>query len=97
MSTDHTPGPWKYDRYGYIESPSTGLPICSMQPAGNLEGKARQRANATLIAAAPDMLVQLRDAAAWLRKHAPYMNPQVRQGYDSICDGIEAAIAKAKS
>lgn len=59
MSIEHTPGPWKYDRYGYIESPSTGLPICSMQPAGNLEGKARQRANAALIAAAPDMLAAL--------------------------------------
>jgi hypothetical protein len=62
MNTKHTPGPWKYDRYGYIESPSTGLPICSMQPAGNLEAKARQRANAALIAAAPDMLAALREA-----------------------------------
>jgi hypothetical protein len=56
MSTEHTPGPWKYDRYGYIESPSTGLPICSMCGGLSLESKARMRANANLIAAAPDML-----------------------------------------
>lgn len=56
---------------------------------GDVKPKSRSRASV------PDLLRQASDAARWLREHAEYMNPQVRQGYDAICDGLESAINAA--
>jgi len=66
----HTPGPWK----AHLNVPTARIeghiikvdddvecPIASLWVGGGTEGKPRQKANATLIAAAPDMLEALEE------------------------------------
>lgn len=54
----HTPGPWKLTNEGFqagvIEAPNRGLGICEVFGGGETD-----KANAVLIAAAPDLLAAL--------------------------------------
>ena len=58
----HTPGPWKEKRKLAIYS-ADDEPICAVFPA---ETEERSKADARLIAAAPDLLEALKNAREWL-------------------------------
>lgn len=104
MTTNHTPGPWTQTigawgnigadndsrGNGSVQVASISLPS-ENEPAWAAEGKA----NARLIAAAPDMLEALRemtDLAYKLAMASPDLNPEV----DRIIPKARAAIAKAE-
>ena len=83
-----TPGPWRYDRTN--GSPTTGEHMIAGAKPGYLAevrdcGSGDVRANAHLIAAAPDMYAALEMAKLWL-------------DFDGRFDmqGINAALAKAR-
>lgn len=86
--TKHTPGPWRIgDAGAAIFGPKTDAPspatiVSAMGKAGG--DVSAMRANARLIAAAPDMLNALRDVAA------------ISTGYDSeeIIGDIQAICAR---
>ena len=66
--SEHTPGPWHYGGiariYAYHEGPHKFLHsrVVSLVPAAELEnGEDERRANARLIAAAPELLAALKD------------------------------------
>lgn len=69
MKTKHTPGPWQYDEDGHFVSVDMDASkmICDIRGWGWLQkmGHAKaievQKANAKLIAAAPDLLEALQD------------------------------------
>jgi hypothetical protein len=78
MEAKHTPGPWlvddqvEHDRVGFIAvATEAGAHVCDIFPFGNRAGAsdrslAVHRANANLLAAAPDMLEALNGfVAAW--------------------------------
>lgn len=77
----HTPGPWFY-----AES-EVGTPFVDSESVGDLSAVAlpldEQKANAHLIAAAPDLLEALEDLLPWLEDAR-------------MADGARAAIAKAR-
>jgi hypothetical protein len=103
MLRPHTPGPWKLDRSGYVESPSTGLPICKMMDGSSLESKQRSRSNGQIIAAAPDMLSAINDArnliaqamrnGAWGSESSD--DTDSADEAMSVLTAVEKAIAKA--
>jgi hypothetical protein len=91
MST-HTPGPWSWD---YIESASKDLWVYNAEewiaaivaePSMEHVLVGCPRANARLIAAAPELLEALQDLLAKVEQY--YMHA-------SECDAARAAIAKA--
>jgi hypothetical protein len=86
-STAHTPGPWRYqeksDAYTHIVRAGEHRFICQLPQ--DTSGKAE--ADARLIAAAPDMLALLNEAAEFIQ---PFNRAE------DLLDRIEAAIAKAE-
>ena len=90
MST-HTPGPWIADSAGTVRAQCDAqpLPYVVAVVLGDADvGKGRGDANASLIAAAPDLLKALRDLLDW----------NVAMDPDHDCDEFDAAraaIAKA--
>lgn len=99
--TSYTPGPWKaYSDGASVWTAQAGAQIASCRwhvaDSGELAGECVQdihaaRANALLIAAAPELLEALQDVAAWL-KATP-------EGYETVPPDsyarAVAAIAKA--
>jgi hypothetical protein len=85
----HTPGPWSHDEIWGLISTENGAEICALH-SGNV-------ANARLIAAAPDMLDELRRAqgelATALRDGAEHLTPDMLRRW---FNGVSAAIAKAE-
>ena len=86
--TKFTPGPWRYDRTN--GSPTTGEHMIAGAKPGYLAevrdcGSGDVRANAHLIAAAPDLYAALEMAQLWL---------DVDGRFDM--QGINAALAKAR-
>ena len=85
MKTQHTPGPWKHDEtWGLIKHGKTE--ICALH-SGNLS-------NASLIAAAPDLLDALNLLLDKLHAHAPGLITD--QHMEIALSKAEIAIAKAK-
>jgi hypothetical protein len=82
----HTPGPWTIEEYGDDDCPAlvihkdTETRVCFMAAPGSHGDPARIEADARLIAAAPDMLTELR----WLYE---------KHGYQSTADVIAKATA----
>jgi hypothetical protein len=92
----HTPGPWAcHDKAAYGLAITTGniaaQNIASVQAYVGLT-HTQARANARLIAAAPDMLAQLQGWAALMDPASPDYDPAFAPGLDAI----RAAIAKAE-
>jgi hypothetical protein len=88
MTTQHTPGPWKYLRTSGFDYGSTAYWI------PGICGNVKDEANARLIAAAPDLLEALSKIEA-----ACAVIPEGLEGYleplsDALADA-RAAIAKA--
>lgn len=87
----HTPGPWALDRtptYWGLKHPHTGRLLAQVAHSQ----KANSEANATLIAAAPEMLDALRKAVVLLAGacvHSPELEPH------ETYEAVSAAIAKA--
>lgn len=86
MDAKHTPGPWEVSKdEGDVVVVSEDLPFIATVHTSALKGT--QKANARLIAAAPELLEALKHAEKWMEGWAsadPYI------GY------IRAAIAKAE-
>jgi len=90
MNATHTPGPWitkeSTEHWGRVD-----VTVCAAFTANDVatawQGTtAVNRANARLIAAAPDLLEALKSAADWIGKG---------RGGEHIVDIARAAIAKA--
>lgn len=92
--SEYTKGPWSIDqddRPGYawnrhIYGPD-GLAICFMAHSGEKFKSAKDEANATLVAAAPDLLSAAEEALLLLQKGKP--------GWGVAKDLLNAAIKKA--
>ena len=87
-NTEHTPGPWAVSEGDFSVRGRTGGRVASFLPSyATLPGNA-YRANARLIAAAPDLLAALIAAKAALIAYG------AKDG--SVYNGVCAAIAKAR-
>ena len=83
----YTPGPWTCTQTSnHAHDYRLGIPGAQMP----FEGNDVARANARLIAAAPDLLETLGEAAAYLHAHKHTL------GAYAICDKVDAVIAKAE-
>lgn len=92
----YTPGPWKCNSVGDIETPTGNVATVKLRVGadGNLD-YARQLANARLIAAAPDLLAACVEALCWLKVGKPINNGAKCETHGQMVDMVEAAIAKA--
>ena len=95
--TKHTPGPWIFtpddsEAYcaGHVERSGDRYLICQVYTQQNGDRKA----NARLIAAAPEMLVAMEKALPVLEHWMEYCSD--RDDREAILDPFKAAIAKAK-
>lgn len=101
--TKHTPGPWVYEIDGpahndmrhAVLAKSTGLWIAATYRSGtraeddtSLDADDEAKANAKLIAAAPDLKEALRSMLSLVRRNAPELSGKV-------LGDAEAALAKA--
>jgi hypothetical protein len=73
--SEHTPGPWRISRHpdGEVDSPAQFTRIYGPQPSRWVADvgyyEAEWKANAHLIAAAPDLLASLKELSEWMRSH----------------------------
>lgn len=99
MSAQHTPGPWSFSRTCDILAPigDTGKQgiIAKVRVIYAPSGEAERRANARLIAAAPELLEALRPLAALLVPAKPQGNAGAYSIRHSDIRAAAAAIAKA--
>lgn len=103
----HTPGPWKVDAMGNVWSADTKVCEMSEHPviaSGCYREKTddEHRANARLIAAAPELLEALRDCVKWYgnRTNDDFRNDDSLRPIDQQPPEIQRAmraIAKAKA
>lgn len=98
--TGHTPGPWTHgyadDNVAFVNAGAHCICKCDR------EGRSRvnQRANARLIAAAPDMLSALHEARCGIQIAMRATERSDREGYlvaKDCYDRVNAAIAKAEA
>lgn len=104
MNTKHTLGPWRW--YWRIENDEPNCGVFAEPREGHAYSVARcpryqtpeqWKADAQLIAAAPEMLEALRKADALLATVLPTIDGYVpHQGLATIHDKVRAAIAKAE-
>ena len=90
MESKHTPGPWnrtKYPNIVYESKKGQGIADCYIRPGIS---KAQARANARLIAAAPDLLETLEEVLPFIS------NPIYPFHENAMVAQAEKAIAKAK-
>lgn len=104
MNSKHTPGPWNFSKDGAEIFPETGpngyVELCRV--VGPWDGskfydKGTAKANARLIAAAPDMLLHLklcRSTIKWLADKE--QNSARALAYKTELNGMDKAIAKAE-
>lgn len=95
MSTQHTPGPWRYepgrnDRPPYvIRGSEGGFVVVGMTAA-------RQDADARLIAAAPDLLSALVEIRAYLSKCPPHAEDITGAEWGRMMDLSGAALSRVE-
>jgi hypothetical protein len=89
--TKHTPGPWHVhgDTAGDYQVNACFTRIARID--GQKVPSLQELANATLMAAAPDLLVALKEAEAWLN------NMPLGHRSNTVLPKIQAAIAKAET
>lgn len=87
--TDHTPAPWSY--CGDFVRAGDGLYVIAQCYSGCDTGRAEARANARLIAAAPEMLAALEHCLNFIANTEGELGITLDSG-----DAARAAIAKAK-
>ena len=98
MNTKHTTGPWKQGTRGPNGCPiignGRGLMIAMLAHSDKVPDQVEQaEANALLIAAAPEMLEALQDAATYLVERGIHIRGVI--GRTIILPKMQAAIAKA--
>lgn len=90
----HTPGPWVVGANSqcgiYVDSATTGATVAEAYPDGNQDFEA----NASLIAATPDLLAACE--AALDRLEAAHARSPLEPGLWTVRGNLKAAIAKAK-
>jgi hypothetical protein len=91
----HTPGPWRHSKGGPNGCPvvgtDRGLMVCMLSHSVNIPTHIEQaKANASLIAAAPEMLEALKEAQANFKTYDRF-----KVDVDAM-HKIESAIAKAE-
>jgi hypothetical protein len=106
MHTTHTPGPWSAKFAIWTGGPTIDEPgcfqiedsqqnvLCTRHPWA--ERAVEMRANAHLIAAAPDMLAALEDAALVINAMSSGTLPHCFEPTLEMVNAINYAIAKAK-
>ena len=92
MKNQHTPGPWAVSPYNNITS-RNGTVAKTEQMPGNYESE--QKANAHLIAAAPDLLSAARNAANVLAALAMGQLAAINPDSNALKE-LRAAISKAE-
>lgn len=109
MKTKYTPGPWKFERMlippkvkdrrcGFVvNGPENNEPlperVCDLRVPSGLTGFSTGKANAALIAAAPDLVEALMTIATWNPECAP-TEPNGMSIVEAI-DTAKAALRKA--
>lgn len=89
-TTKHTPAPWTVGHFNDVRSSDGYHSIANVSSAFELPAKA----NARLIAAAPDLLSALEDAEFLLRKAANLAGP-MQDSFMRSAEDARAAIRKA--
>jgi hypothetical protein len=97
MDSKHTPGPWKseYDDNGFFFVTGTGAPSPYIAATGG-EGDA-DHANAELIAAAPELLVVAKNAAATIGAIYEWLERVEARGGATNIEGVAACQAMLNS
>lgn len=104
MKAKHTPGPWAVEfnnplsiiPYSHSLKAAHGAfkPIAIIFEGGGLEGRPEQKANAKLLAAAPDLLETLTFIKDFFEnRFEPW--PDNKMGKSEMSDKIKKVIAKA--
>lgn len=102
QSLEHTPGPWELDDgeiYGKLKNDFYGTGMIVRIPVEyrpNELATSEDKANANLIAAAPELLEALLEAVRQL-EGAPYWIEQVMGGGSPAITGTLATCAKARA
>src|SRR3990167_911349 len=98
----HTPGPWHYHYEGFNQMSvySNVQTKCGSKGVVNhlsfyAGGEDEQKANARLIAAAPEILFMLKEARDFISEEAINYDP-IPESLPSILDDINSAIDKAE-
>ena len=91
MSAKHTPGPWNTGGSGWIGIRKEDRCIARLDDAGFATLSAEDRANARLIAAAPDLLAALKNLVG-----AYGGEPMSAEGSLDAYENAKAVIAKAE-
>lgn len=84
-----TPGPWKnYNGDFVCEVKANGKRVADCKVSGDIDVKEIEKANAALIAAAPQMLAALKLAFKWM--------PCIERGISDDRQAVKEAIARAE-
>ena len=91
----HTPGPWVLDGFDICADEGFNLHVIA-QTSTPIVGD--EKANAKLIAAAPDMLAEIEKQIEWLRHVMPQVTApdSVMMGFEQSIKYLSAIAAKAK-
>lgn len=95
MESKHTPGPWEaIGTAVYAETPNGSREIIFSRHNTRSGTPEEQRANAHLIAAAPELLEALKKTA-FVLKESGFVSPLTEEAFDDALGSAIAAIAKA--
>jgi len=99
-ATEHTPGPWRLGEANHCIIISTAddttlRPTAIVADCEYLRPSEEAKANARLIAAAPDLLAALQRADLDVTLLLPFLTGPYKSGLEAGRDAIRAAIAKA--
>lgn len=94
MSAKHTPGPWRYEEhYDGYEILSSSKEMSATVATLGMRLSETGRADARLIAAAPELLAACKDALDAMWSEVSY---HARMRSEASCIALRAAIAKAE-
>ena len=95
MTTKHTPGPWETS----VLSDGTQWQVCE-EGAGDWIADCKTADNASLIAAAPELLAALEDAVNEIRRlyavHGSHYAGKIGEPDIAVVDKARAVLARAK-
>ena len=91
--TSHTPGPWRADEWatGFtVSAPESHYSVCHLSGCNNA------KANAALIASAPELLAALESACGCIEASLDEVTSEAREAMENDLNRYRTAIAKAK-
>lgn len=103
----HTPGPWSCDYGDFAAYCQTGAEVCEVTKGNHDDGTKipddEMEANLRLVAAAPELLAALKQAAAFIQSHNECLSVPSGSGdtqWNDYCIGVAehltAVISKAE-